>query len=79
MTLSLENIGRQAPRDNHLCGVRGYAGLQCLLEHSSSEVLSCTRNKVLVAKRRRKSAFLVVFFCKLRGTLGYKVEFINAS
>lgn len=62
MTLALENMGSQAPGDNWFCGLPGRAGLHSLLEHSSLQVLSCTRNKVPVAKRRGKSAFLVVFF-----------------
>lgn len=79
MTLALENMGSQAPGDNWFCGLPGRAGLHSLLEHSSLQVLSCTRNKVPVAKRRGKSAFLVVFFCKHRGTLRQEVQFVIAS
>lgn len=72
-------MGTQAPGDNCFCGLPGDAGLHSLLEHSSLEVLSCTRNKVPVAKRRGKSAFPVVFFCKNKGSLRQEVEFMIAS
>ena len=51
MTLALKDMGTQARGGNCFCGLPGHAGLHSLLEHSSLEVLSCTRNIVPVTKK----------------------------
>lgn len=52
MTPVLESRGSQVPADNCFCVL-----LHSPLEKRSLEVLSCTKNKVLVARRRGISTF----------------------